>query len=94
MPTEPTHARTAAQILPLGRDGGKTRDEAVTPLAGWRGHEDLPDGLKPAFHEDPAKRAQWKAFVEDVAVQPGSLGEVCEALARFIMPAAALARDL
>lgn len=55
---------------------------------------ELPDGLKPAFHEDAAKRAQWAAFVEDVAVQPGALGEVCETLAAFLMPAAARAREL
>lgn len=55
---------------------------------------DLPDGLKPEFHEDEAKRAQWAAFVEDVAVQPGTLAEVCEALAAFLMPAAARAREV
>lgn len=53
---------------------------------------ELPDGLKPAFYEDKAKLAQWAAFVEDVAAEPGSLRAVCDALAGFLMPAADRAR--
>jgi predicted nucleotidyltransferase component of viral defense system len=52
---------------------------------------EIPDGLKPAFHDDAAKIAQWRAFVEDVAVDPGDLAAVAEALATFLMPAAAAA---
>ncbi len=55
---------------------------------------DLPDGLKPAFYEDRAKQAQWTAFLEDVAVQPGTLEEVCKTLAAFLLPAAAAAHDV
>jgi predicted nucleotidyltransferase component of viral defense system len=53
---------------------------------------ELPDGLKPAFYKDKAKKDQWKAFLEDVAIEPGSLEDVCKALAEFLMPVAALAR--
>lgn len=53
---------------------------------------ELPDGLKPAFYQDKAKLAQWSAFIEDVAADPGNLADVCEALAEFLMPAAARAR--
>lgn len=52
---------------------------------------EIPDGLKPAFYDDEAKIAQWRAFVEDVAVDPGELSAVAEALATFLMPAAAAA---
>lgn len=53
---------------------------------------ELPDGLKPAFYDDKAKLAQWSAFIEDVAADPGSLRSVCDGLAKFLMPAAAAAR--
>lgn len=49
---------------------------------------DIPDGLKPGFYEDRAKTAQWRAFVEDVAVDPGSLAEVAAVLTDFLMPGA------
>jgi predicted nucleotidyltransferase component of viral defense system len=49
---------------------------------------ELPDGLKPAFYEDEAKVAQWRAFVEDVAVDPGTLKTAAMDLAKFLMPAA------
>lgn len=52
---------------------------------------EIPDGLCPAFYEDDAKVTQWRAFVEDVAVDPGELSAVAEALAEFLMPAAAAA---
>lgn len=55
---------------------------------------EIPDGLRPAFYNDEAKVAQWRAFVEDVAVDPGELGVVAEALAAFLMPAAAAAAAL
>jgi predicted nucleotidyltransferase component of viral defense system len=55
---------------------------------------DTPDGLKPAFYEDRAKIDQWRAFVEDVAVDPGSLAEVSAVLVDFLMPAAHAAISL
>ena len=48
---------------------------------------EIPDGLKPGFYEDRAKTAQWRAFVEDVAVDPGSLADVAAVLIDFLMPA-------
>ena len=48
----------------------------------------VPDGLKPTFYEDRAKTAQWRAFVEDVAVDPGSLADVAAVLSDFLVPAA------
>lgn len=55
---------------------------------------ETPDGLKPTFYEDRAKTSQWRAFVEDVAVDPGSLAEVSAVLLDFLMPAARAANSL
>lgn len=55
---------------------------------------DPPDALTIAFAEDPAKIAQWDAFVADVAYQPGTLAEVIEDLLAFLMPQATAARAL
>jgi predicted nucleotidyltransferase component of viral defense system len=51
-----------------------------------------PDGLTQAFANDPTKQQQWAAFVEDVAVNPGPLADVVEALTSFLMPHAEKAR--
>ena len=53
-----------------------------------------PDALTPAFASDASKQAQWAAFLEDVAMNPGSLAEVTEQLAEFLMPHANQARKL
>ena len=53
-----------------------------------------PDGLTSAFASDPTKQQQWAAFIEEVAVNPGSLADVVEALAKFLMPHAEKARNL
>jgi hypothetical protein len=53
-----------------------------------------PDGLTSAFVDDPTKRQQWAAFVEEIAGDPGSLADVVEALAAFLLPHAAKARNL
>lgn len=55
---------------------------------------ETPDGLKPAFYEDRVKTAQWRAFIEDVAVDPGSLADVAAVLSDFLMPAARAAASL
>jgi hypothetical protein len=55
---------------------------------------EAPDALTAAFAADPAKQRQWAAFVGDVAIDPGSLAEVTEQLAAFLMPYAAKARSL
>jgi predicted nucleotidyltransferase component of viral defense system len=51
-----------------------------------------PDALTSAFAEDPAKQQQWTAFLADVAVNPGTLAEVIDDLAAFLMPHTADAR--
>jgi len=53
-----------------------------------------PDGLTSAFASDPTKQQQWAAFAEEVAVNPGPLVDVVEALAAFLLPHAANARNL
>ncbi|RUX51484.1 nucleotidyl transferase AbiEii/AbiGii toxin family protein [Mesorhizobium sp. M4A.F.Ca.ET.050.02.1.1] len=56
--------------------------------------QDLPDALTHAFAEDAAKRRQWRAFVGDLAHDPGDLGNVIGDLAGFLMPKAAAAARL
>lgn len=73
----------------LARAIAATFERRQTPLPA-----ELPDGLKPAFYEDEAKVAQWRAFVEDVAVDPGDLKDVAKTLADFLMPAAGAAAAL
>jgi hypothetical protein len=53
-----------------------------------------PEALTSAFADDPLKQRQWAAFIEDVALQPGSIAEVIDTLAQFLMPRAAEARKL
>ena len=48
-----------------------------------------PDALTQAFARDPRKQQQWVAFMTDVAVSPGSLADVIDDLAEFLMPHAA-----
>lgn len=55
---------------------------------------DLPPGLTRAFYEDRAKITQWRAFVDDVAVDPGSLADVAQALQAFLMPASREATEI
>ena len=73
----------------LARAIAATFARRQTPLPTER-----PDGLKPAFYEDEAKVAQWRAFIADVAVDPGDLKDVAKALADFLMPAAGAAAAL
>ena len=47
---------------------------------------DTPDALSPAFAADLQKQEQWRAFVEGVAIDPGSLDEICAELRAFLMP--------
>jgi len=48
-----------------------------------------PDALSTAFAEDPTKQQEWNAFIQDVAIDPGSLADVVKALETFLMPHAA-----
>ncbi len=52
---------------------------------------ELPDALTRAFADDPQKTQQWASFVEDAALQPGSLAKVIDDLATFLMPHAVAA---
>lgn len=61
----------------------------TTPLP-----QDLPDAFTSAFAEDNAKVRQWNSFIDDVAHPPGTLAEVIEKLAQFLMPHVAQARIL
>lgn len=53
---------------------------------------ELPDALSPAFAADEQKQRQWRAFVEDVTLDPGKLKDVLNAVAAFLMPHAASAK--
>ena len=53
-----------------------------------------PDALTAAFAADAMKQQQWTSFVENIAVQPGTLSEVIEDIAAFLMPRAEAARAL
>lgn len=53
--------------------------------------EELPDALSPSFAADTQKQQQWRAFVEDVALNPGELADVIRDLAVFLMPYAVFA---
>ncbi|UVK49997.1 nucleotidyl transferase AbiEii/AbiGii toxin family protein (plasmid) [Mesorhizobium sp. AR02] len=56
--------------------------------------QDLPDALTPAFAEDAQKQRQWRAFVGDVAHDPGDLGNVTRDIAAFLMRHAVSAASL
>lgn len=51
-----------------------------------------PDALTRAFADDPLKRQQWTAFVQDLSAGRLDLGAVTDDLAAFLMPHAERAR--
>lgn len=53
-----------------------------------------PDALTPAFAADEQKQRQWRAFVEDLSVDRGELGDVVGELSAFLMPHASVARAI
>ncbi len=55
---------------------------------------ELPDALTQSFADDPAKQQQWISFVDNVAVQPGGLGDVINDLSAFLMPHSVAAKRL
>ena len=55
---------------------------------------ELPDALTSAFAEDTQKQLQWRAFVANVAVNPGTLDEVIATISTFLMGHAALAAKI
>ncbi|MGB8278543.1 MAG: nucleotidyl transferase AbiEii/AbiGii toxin family protein [Methylovirgula sp.] len=46
---------------------------------------ETPDALTPAFAEDPMKQKQWASFATDIGGSPGTLVEVIDELAAFLM---------
>ena len=52
----------------------------------------LPDALTADFATDATKQRQWEAFIAGIETKPGTLLEVIEALAAFLMPHAEQAR--
>jgi predicted nucleotidyltransferase component of viral defense system len=54
---------------------------------------DLPDALTTAFAEDPQKQRQWTAFAADLDNAPKQLQAIVGDLAKFLMDAAAAARN-
>lgn len=63
------------------------RRETVLPM-------EPPDALTPAFAEDQDKQRQWRAFIDGVAVDPGSLAKVIAEIAVFLMAHTKSARSL
>lgn len=51
----------------------------------------LPDALTPAFATGEQKQRQWSAFVDNVALDPGTLSEVIGSIGDFMMHHARLA---
>ncbi len=70
---------------------------AIAATFARRGTEiptELPDALSPAFAADEQKQRQWRAFVEDVTLDPGTLADVTNELARFLMAHAVAAKRM
>jgi len=55
---------------------------------------ELPDALTDAFAQDVQKQRQWRAFVENVALDPGTLDGVIGAIRKFLMDHAGQASKL
>jgi hypothetical protein len=55
---------------------------------------DRPDALSPAFAADELKQWQWRPFLEDAALNPGTLADVTDDLASFLVPHAGSAAKL
>ena len=55
---------------------------------------DPPDALSPAFAADELKHQQWRAFLKEAAVNPGTLADVTDDLAAFLVPHAGSAAKL
>src|SRR3546814_19693476 len=53
-----------------------------------------PDALTPAFAADEQQQTQWRAFVEDVATDPGPLAPVLEEIAGFLLTSARRAHHI
>lgn len=56
--------------------------------------DEVPDALTPGFAADEQKQRQWRAFVADLAIDPGGFEQISEELAAFLMPRANQAKAL
>ena len=56
--------------------------------------QERPDALTMAFAEDAQKQQQWRAFIGNVAHDPGDLGTVIRDIGAFLMPQAFSAASL
>jgi hypothetical protein len=54
---------------------------------------ELPDALTRAFAEDSAKVQQWTSFLDGIEAEAGSLAEIIDDLAAFLMPHAKAAQQ-
>lgn len=52
----------------------------------------VPDALTEKFARDPRRQQQWRSFMEDVAIDPGSLEGVVASLGEFLLPHVCAAR--
>ena len=87
-------------IWMLSRAGGFDEDRLARAIAATfarRGTAipiEPPDAFTPAFSADDTKRRQWRAFLSNVAMDPGELARVVADLSKFLMPHARAASDL
>ncbi len=87
-----TRMKDFYDIWVLSRTFSFTDDRLARAIAATFGRRQTaipnepPDALTAAFAADPIKQAQWRAFIADVAVDPGDLATVIEQLALFLMP--------
>ena len=73
----------------LARAIAATFERRGTPIPA-----EIPDSLTQAFAEDEQKRGQWSAFLDNVALDPGSLAHVIATIAEFVVPHAIAAAKL
>jgi hypothetical protein len=94
------HARPSGTTVTCIRQGDRHCRQIPGDIAATfkrRGTEiptEPPDALSPGFAADVQKQQQWNAFLQNVATNPGSLADVIEMIAGFILPQAAQALRL
>lgn len=87
-------------IWMLSRAGGFADDRLARAIAATFARRDTaipiepPDAQTPAFAADNTKRQQWRAFVSNVALDPGALDTVVAVLSEFLMPHARTAQRM
>lgn len=83
-----------SRIFPFDDDRLARAIAATFARRGTTIPSEAPDALTAAFAGDAQKKTQWRAFVADVAIDPGSLERVTIELAAFLMPHAIAARGM